>query len=61
MKVRDPIKCKLTAPHSTTSSAAGTAGTVFYQKLGEGSHRKQGCASVLTVLTFIFPYSNVLS
>ena len=49
------------APHSTTSSAAGTAGTVFYQKLGEGSHRKQGCASVLTVLTYIFPYSNVLS
>ena len=52
------------APHSTTLSAAGTAGTagtVFYQKLGEGRHRKQGCASVLTVLTFIFLYSNVLS
>ena len=49
------------APHLTTLSAAGTAGTVFYQKLGEGSHRKQSCASVLTVLKFILLYSNVLS
>ena len=44
------------APHSTTSSAA-----VFHQKLGEAAFRKQGCASVLTVLTFILLFPNVLS
>ena len=44
------------APHSTTSSAA-----VFHQKLGEAACQKQSCASVLTVLTFIFLFPNVLS
>ena len=44
------------APHSTTSSAA-----VFHQKLGEAAFRKQSCASVLTVLMFIFLIPNVLS
>ena len=42
--------------HSTTSSAG-----VFHQKLREAAYRKQGCASVLTVLTFIFLFLSVLS